>query len=173
MSIRPRSGVQIPPLTAQVARASNPGGTTAIWVRDRLVAGPGLRRLVSAGWPAGPVASSAGHGLCAPGPARAVLPRTSRQNRPVGAMVPCSDGPAVRAAGTRHRVLAISRITCPRSPALRRRTAWRRTLGRPPSRAPRAQAGNAAAVADSFAPMVAAGGGHSRSRLPSPTSPHP
>jgi transposase len=36
MSIRPRSGVQVPPLTAQVARASNPGGTTAIWVRDRL-----------------------------------------------------------------------------------------------------------------------------------------
>ncbi|XUL85526.1 IS1182 family transposase [Streptomyces galilaeus] len=36
MSIRPRSGVQIPPLTARVARASNPRGTTAIWVRDRL-----------------------------------------------------------------------------------------------------------------------------------------
>jgi hypothetical protein len=36
MSIRPRSGVQVPPLTAQVAQASNPGGTTAISVRDRL-----------------------------------------------------------------------------------------------------------------------------------------
>jgi hypothetical protein len=24
------------PLTAQIARASNPGGTTAMWVRDRL-----------------------------------------------------------------------------------------------------------------------------------------
>ncbi len=36
MSLRPRSGEQVPSLTAQVARASNPGGTTAIWVRDRL-----------------------------------------------------------------------------------------------------------------------------------------
>ncbi|MFE2188745.1 IS1182 family transposase [Streptomyces sp. NPDC059455] len=36
MSLRPRSGEHVPPLTAQVARASNPGGTTAIWVRDRL-----------------------------------------------------------------------------------------------------------------------------------------
>ena len=36
LSLRPRSGEQVPPLTAQVARASNPGGTTAIWVRDRL-----------------------------------------------------------------------------------------------------------------------------------------
>ncbi|MFI5571288.1 transposase [Streptomyces sp. NPDC051740] len=36
MSLRPRSGEQVPPLTAQVARASNPVGTTAIWVRDRL-----------------------------------------------------------------------------------------------------------------------------------------
>ncbi len=36
MSLRPRSGVQVPPLTAQVARASNPRGTTAMWVRDRL-----------------------------------------------------------------------------------------------------------------------------------------
>lgn len=36
MSLRPCSGEQVPPLTAQVARASNPGGTTAIWVRDRL-----------------------------------------------------------------------------------------------------------------------------------------
>ncbi|WP_329327304.1 IS1182 family transposase [Streptomyces mirabilis] len=36
MSVRPRPGEQVPSLTAQVARASNPGGTTAIWVRDRL-----------------------------------------------------------------------------------------------------------------------------------------
>jgi hypothetical protein len=27
---------EVPSLTAQVARASNPAGTTAIWVRDRL-----------------------------------------------------------------------------------------------------------------------------------------
>ncbi|MFD5631112.1 transposase [Streptomyces sp. NPDC127072] len=36
MSLRPRSGEQVPSLTAWIARASNPGGTTAIWVRDRL-----------------------------------------------------------------------------------------------------------------------------------------
>lgn len=36
MSLRPRSGEHVPPLTAQIARASNPAGTTAIWVRDRL-----------------------------------------------------------------------------------------------------------------------------------------
>lgn len=36
MSVRPRPGEQVPPLTAEVARASNPGGTTAMWVRDRL-----------------------------------------------------------------------------------------------------------------------------------------
>ncbi len=36
LSVRPRSGEQVPSLTAQVARASNPHGTTAIWVRDRL-----------------------------------------------------------------------------------------------------------------------------------------
>ncbi|MFB7957788.1 transposase [Streptomyces sp. NPDC056045] len=36
MSLRPRSGEHVPPLTAQIARASNPGGTTAMWVRDRL-----------------------------------------------------------------------------------------------------------------------------------------
>ncbi|MGW1167139.1 IS1182 family transposase [Streptomyces sp. NPDC001153] len=36
MSLHPRSGEHVPPLTARVARASNPGGTTAIWVRDRL-----------------------------------------------------------------------------------------------------------------------------------------
>ena len=36
MSIRPRLGVEVPELTAQVARASNQAGTTAMWVRDRL-----------------------------------------------------------------------------------------------------------------------------------------
>jgi len=36
LSVRLRSGEQVPSLTAQVARASNPGGTTAMWVKDRL-----------------------------------------------------------------------------------------------------------------------------------------
>ncbi|WP_406495241.1 transposase [Streptomyces sp. NBC_01604] len=36
MSLRSRSGEQVPSLTAQIARASNLNGTTAIWVRDRL-----------------------------------------------------------------------------------------------------------------------------------------
>src|SRR5579859_221281 len=36
MSIRPRLGVEVPELTARVARASNLAGTTAMWVRDRL-----------------------------------------------------------------------------------------------------------------------------------------
>lgn len=36
MSLRPRSGEQVPTRPAQIARASNPDGTTAIWVRDRL-----------------------------------------------------------------------------------------------------------------------------------------
>ena len=36
MSIRPRLGVEVTELTARVARASNPAGTTAMWVRDRL-----------------------------------------------------------------------------------------------------------------------------------------
>jgi transposase len=36
LSVRPRCAVQVPSLTAQVARASNPGGTTAMWVKDRL-----------------------------------------------------------------------------------------------------------------------------------------
>ena len=36
MSIRPRLGAEVPELTARVARASNPAGTTAMWVRDRL-----------------------------------------------------------------------------------------------------------------------------------------
>jgi hypothetical protein len=32
----PARGPGVPELTARVARASNPAGTTAIWVRDRL-----------------------------------------------------------------------------------------------------------------------------------------
>jgi transposase len=36
MSIRPRLGAEVPELTARVARASNPAGTPAMWVRDRL-----------------------------------------------------------------------------------------------------------------------------------------
>ena len=36
MSICPRLGVEVPELTARVARASNPAGTRAMWVRDRL-----------------------------------------------------------------------------------------------------------------------------------------
>ncbi|MFD7450938.1 transposase [Kitasatospora sp. NPDC059827] len=36
LSVRPRSGEQVPALTARIARASNPKGTTATWVRDRL-----------------------------------------------------------------------------------------------------------------------------------------
>src|ERR1044071_8707237 len=36
LSVRLRSGEQVPSLTARVARASNPGGTTAMWVKDRL-----------------------------------------------------------------------------------------------------------------------------------------
>ncbi|MFF2926891.1 transposase [Streptomyces celluloflavus] len=36
LPLRPRSGEQVPSLTAQIARAGNPGGTTAMWVRDRL-----------------------------------------------------------------------------------------------------------------------------------------
>src|SRR5689334_16811422 len=36
MSIRPRLGAEVPELTAGVARASNPAGTTAMQLRDRL-----------------------------------------------------------------------------------------------------------------------------------------
>ena len=36
MSIRPRLGAGVPELTARVARAGNPAGTTAMRVRDRL-----------------------------------------------------------------------------------------------------------------------------------------
>ena len=35
MSVRPCPGAEVPALTARIARASNPGGTTAMWVRDR------------------------------------------------------------------------------------------------------------------------------------------
>lgn len=35
MSVRPRIGAEVPELTARVARASNPGGMTAMGVRDR------------------------------------------------------------------------------------------------------------------------------------------
>jgi transposase len=36
MSIRPCLGVEVPELTARVARVGNPAGTKAMWVRDRL-----------------------------------------------------------------------------------------------------------------------------------------
>jgi transposase len=36
VSVRPQIGMEVPQLTAQVARASNPRGTAAMWVRDRL-----------------------------------------------------------------------------------------------------------------------------------------
>ena len=36
MSARPRPGAEVPVLTARMARAGNPAGTTAMWVRDRL-----------------------------------------------------------------------------------------------------------------------------------------
>ena len=36
MSIRPRLGAEALEVTARMARASNPAGTTAMWVRDRL-----------------------------------------------------------------------------------------------------------------------------------------
>ncbi|MFF1908291.1 transposase [Kitasatospora sp. NPDC058218] len=36
LSLRPRSGEQVPSLTAKIARAGNPGGTTAMRVRDQL-----------------------------------------------------------------------------------------------------------------------------------------
>ncbi|RDV53681.1 hypothetical protein DDV98_01920 [Streptomyces sp. IB2014 011-12] len=39
LSLRRPSGEQVPSPTAQIARASNPGGTTAVWVRDRLDGG--------------------------------------------------------------------------------------------------------------------------------------
>ena len=72
MSIRPRLGVEVPELTARVARASNPAGTTAMWVRDRL---DGLWADEDfAGWyprdgAAGNLAGAAGHGERAAVPA--------------------------------------------------------------------------------------------------------
>jgi transposase len=36
VSVRPRPGGEVPELTARIARAANPAGTTAMWVRDRL-----------------------------------------------------------------------------------------------------------------------------------------
>lgn len=36
MSICSRPGAEVPALTARMARASNPAGTAAMWVRDRL-----------------------------------------------------------------------------------------------------------------------------------------
>ena len=71
MSIRPRLGVEVPELTARVARASNPAGTTAMWVRDRL---DGLWAdedfaAVSPGWAARDLACPAGHGERAAVPA--------------------------------------------------------------------------------------------------------
>src|SRR4051812_13060777 len=36
MSVRARPGAEVPVLTARMARASNPAGTTAMWVRDHL-----------------------------------------------------------------------------------------------------------------------------------------
>ncbi len=36
LPVGPRSAVEVPELTARMARASNPSGTTAMWVRDRL-----------------------------------------------------------------------------------------------------------------------------------------
>lgn len=36
MSLQSHPGAEIPPLTVRVARASNPQGTTAMWIRDRL-----------------------------------------------------------------------------------------------------------------------------------------
>ncbi|OLZ65415.1 transposase [Streptomyces sp. IMTB 2501] len=36
MSLQPRPGAEIPALTVRVARVSNPHGTTAMWIRDRL-----------------------------------------------------------------------------------------------------------------------------------------
>ena len=36
MSVRPRPGAEVPALTARIARAGNPGGTAAMWVRGRL-----------------------------------------------------------------------------------------------------------------------------------------
>ncbi|MEV1004908.1 hypothetical protein [Nonomuraea sp. NPDC050202] len=36
LPVRPRSALEVPELTAQVARGSNPRGAPAMWIRDRL-----------------------------------------------------------------------------------------------------------------------------------------
>lgn len=36
LPVGPRPAVEVPELTTRMARASNPGGTTTMWVRDRL-----------------------------------------------------------------------------------------------------------------------------------------
>jgi hypothetical protein len=75
MSIRPRLGVEVPELTARVARASNPAGTTAMWVRDRLDglwADEDFRQLVSLGRTARNLACPAGNGERAAVPARSL-----------------------------------------------------------------------------------------------------
>ncbi len=77
MSIRPGLGVEVAELTARVARASNPAGTTAMGVRDRL---DGLRADEDfAGWyprdgRPGDLAGAAGDGERAAVPARPVRP---------------------------------------------------------------------------------------------------
>jgi len=75
MSIRPRLGAGVPELTARVARASNPAGTTAMWVRDRLDglwADEDFAGWVSPGRASGDLAGAAGHGERAAVPARSV-----------------------------------------------------------------------------------------------------
>ena len=75
MSSRPRQGAEVPEPTARVARASNPAGTTAMWVRDRP---GGLREDEDfTGWyprdgRPGIPARAAGHGERAAVPARPV-----------------------------------------------------------------------------------------------------
>ncbi|ONI91387.1 transposase [Saccharothrix sp. ALI-22-I] len=36
LPVGPRPAAEVPELTARMARAGNPGGTTAMWMRDRL-----------------------------------------------------------------------------------------------------------------------------------------
>jgi hypothetical protein len=77
MSICPRLGAGVPALTARVARASNPAGTTAMQLRDRLDGLWGDEDF--AGWyprdgRPGDLAGAAGHGERAAVPARPVRP---------------------------------------------------------------------------------------------------
>lgn len=44
MSVRPRPGAEVPELTARVARAAGPKGTTAMWGRDRFEGIPAVPR---------------------------------------------------------------------------------------------------------------------------------